>query len=665
MSGEGGSKRTKTMFSDENKSSSLAKFLNNYDYVILDTCSLMEDSFPFFMDALVNAKTYLKEDRHLVIYRECLAELKKHSKNKKDDSVRIAAKRAIKIIRAVKWKRIFEFPKKEKNPNFADNIIYVNVSQRRITQKILVITQDRGLAEDLRKLNLLDSQQGRKVSVYRIMNDGMLDVNKGYQAKHNIHRDFDESNGERRERPLFAKTKKVDFDDVLNKVIQGDRRLWANINNPNYPFERKKQDVEQQLSLLRQLPEEKKKTVKLQLNETRLKEELAAAPKPVEIKAPESPKKDEKPIDAPRKEEKVEKTITEEKPTPVPDEKPKNEPSYYGDGLSLEAAITDLGNRSGQLFRDPSIPYVAMIHGPLDLTTSDLSRIAKGLKENPTSYTYKGMNFWSKPAGRGFHVWFRKLEAKAETLVKAEETPAKPVEALSKEVPDKPIEKTEKPASPTPKEEETKAPKKAKEKKSSTAKKSKQTAEKVAEVKKEETPAKPVATLVVAVPDDKEREQIERRARRISEKKTTLKAAEKPVKEKKTKAEKPKEEEKKAAAKTKKTAKTAEKASAPKKEKTTKKAAPKQEKPVKEVKAEAKQKAKPQEKVEKKEDDLAIALKAEARLQSVLSNGNYPKESKLADLKAQAALVAKLKPEDAAKLKYNVATLKMMASMLN
>ena len=162
---------------------------------------------------------------------------------------------------------------------------------------------------------------------------------------------------------------------------------------------------------------------------------------------------------------------------------------------------------------------------------------------------------------------------------------------------------------------------------------------------------------MVAVPDDqKEREQIERRARRTSEKKTVLKAAEKPAK--KAKTEEPKKE----------TKAKAKKEAAPKEKKAEKKKAEKKTPaPKKEAKKapKAEKKEAPKAKPSETNSDLASAQKAEARLQSVLSNGNYPKESKIADLKAQIALVNKLKPEDAAKLKYNAATLKMMASMLN
>lgn len=64
------------------KSSSLAKFLNEYDYVFVDTCSLMEDTFPLFMDKLVASKSIGGEDLQVIVLGECVDELKKHAKEK-------------------------------------------------------------------------------------------------------------------------------------------------------------------------------------------------------------------------------------------------------------------------------------------------------------------------------------------------------------------------------------------------------------------------------------------------------------------------------------------------------------------------------------------------------------------------------------------------------
>ena len=73
------------MYNDENRAMALAKHLNGFDYVLIDTCSLMEDAFPAWMDRLVAAQDYL-EDSSTEIYvpKECIEELERHSKNKKD-----------------------------------------------------------------------------------------------------------------------------------------------------------------------------------------------------------------------------------------------------------------------------------------------------------------------------------------------------------------------------------------------------------------------------------------------------------------------------------------------------------------------------------------------------------------------------------------------------
>ena len=44
------------MFSEEQYATSLAKFLSDFDYAIVDTCSLMDDAFPKWMDILHGAK---------------------------------------------------------------------------------------------------------------------------------------------------------------------------------------------------------------------------------------------------------------------------------------------------------------------------------------------------------------------------------------------------------------------------------------------------------------------------------------------------------------------------------------------------------------------------------------------------------------------------------
>ena len=55
------------MYSEETKPSNLAKLLNNFDKVFMDTCSLMEDSFPQFMDCLVKSHEYWKDGLKVIV----------------------------------------------------------------------------------------------------------------------------------------------------------------------------------------------------------------------------------------------------------------------------------------------------------------------------------------------------------------------------------------------------------------------------------------------------------------------------------------------------------------------------------------------------------------------------------------------------------------------
>ncbi len=628
--GKGGfEKKQNNMYSDENKSSSLAKLLNGFDFVIMDTCSLMEDGFPLFLDILVNAKDYLREDVRITVYHKCLDELKKHSKNKANDDLRIAAKRALKILKLAKRSKLFEFTKKEKDQNFADNVIYVSVSQMRITKKVLVITQDKGLAEDLGKLNFLDSQRGRKVATYKILSTGVLDVNRGEKIKYPSYRQRQEQRDGGAQGYQAKPAKKDTQNELIAKAKSHDEKLWTILHNPNCPAKRKKDDISAQLSLLGKISDENKKKLTLKYSSAQLLEEMRKADAPVEAKPSES-KTNEKPKQVPFKKE-------EPKPQPKPEVR-----GFFGSGPSLEAAIVDAARYQGILFRDPSVEYIPQIHGDMDVTSSDLPLLIKAVKEgSKEGVTYKERLFVRpEPAFKGFRVSLALLKPQPKVVEepKAEEKapePEKPKKAEPKKAPKKKAEKL------TPQTESVQG------------------------------------TLLVAVPDDeKTKAAIERKARKEAAPAKTKAKAEKPAPKaepkkekaapkKKPEPEKKPEEPKKATPKKASKAKTAEPAEKAEPEK-PKKAAPKAKKPA-EKKKEPEKKREAKKPQEKPAESSAFekARKSEARLLSVLSNGNYPKESKLQDLKTQLELVRALKPEEASKLKYNADALKGMIGLMS
>ena len=171
------------MYSEEIKSSNLAKFLNNFDKVFMDTCSLMEDSFPLFMDCLVKSHEYWKDGLKVIVLGECMEELKKHSKSKEGDKF-VEAKLAIKILEHNKRHgKTIEITKPTHKDGFADRAIFAKVSDLRIAEKILIITQDKKLTNDIRGLNGLESQKGRNIHVYRIGKNGDLEINYGEKSQ--------------------------------------------------------------------------------------------------------------------------------------------------------------------------------------------------------------------------------------------------------------------------------------------------------------------------------------------------------------------------------------------------------------------------------------------------------------------------------------------------
>jgi rRNA-processing protein FCF1 len=386
------------MYSEETKSSSLAKFLSIYDYVFVDTCSLMEDSFPVFMDNLTASHKYWKDGLHVIVLGECIEELKKHSANKDNQEARIEAERALKILRHDKWfHRILEVGKSNNNYGFADNAIYTAVSSLRIQNKVLIITQDKTLATDLKKLNSLDSQRGRYVLVYRLNQQGDLEENPGetglYQARTYSSAPRSASNNTKdrhfrsglfhKEKPTRSEEPVEDKPVLDSPIVSADKRLMANLNNPNYPVERKLADLNEQIVAIDALSAEDKSKLSLAYTYDELLEERRKlAPKPaVTPTSTAAAKPVETKLAAPVVPEAKKEVAPVPQPAPVAPAKPispaKPQHLWFEFGSTIQEALTRTGAHYGILFRDPSVPYFPMVHGPYDLTSKDLDNLAK------------------------------------------------------------------------------------------------------------------------------------------------------------------------------------------------------------------------------------------------------------------------------------------------
>ena len=238
------------MYSEETKPSNLAKLLNNFDKVFMDTCSLMEDSFPQFMDCLVKSHEYWKDGLKVIVLGECMEELKKHSKSKDGDKF-VEAKLAIKILEHNKRHgKTIEITKPTHKDGFADRAIFAKVTDLRIAEKILIITQDKKLTNDIRGLNGLESQKGRNIHVYRISRNGDLEINYGEKPQERAPARINKTPIKtKQEAPKKAPEKPKTTDK--SPVVLADSALSANLSNPNYPSSRKLEDIDKQLALLK------------------------------------------------------------------------------------------------------------------------------------------------------------------------------------------------------------------------------------------------------------------------------------------------------------------------------------------------------------------------------------------------------------------------------
>ena len=591
------------MYSDENKSSAIAAILNRFDYVLIDTCSLMDPACPVWMDALHNAKDYRKKREPIIVPRRCYDELKKHSRDKSVDSKRIAAKRGLKILRKAKWDRLLTVAKKDKNENFADNAIYVQVCADRLFSKILIITQDKSLASDLLALNRLRSQQGRPVEVYKLISDGKMVPNLG-ETNDDHRREPRVGGNPKQTPPVKQKPAQPAKGGTSPAEIQAaDARLCAVLSNPNYPDEKKRLDAEAQLEALKSLSPSVKSKLKLKMDVERIQEFLDTGtigaqkpqPKPEPVQKP-----------APDKKETPKKPEPAKKSEPMKEEKPAGERLYYGAGKTMQLAVADCAAHYGILFREPTVRYFPQAHGPFDLTSKDRDAIIdlalsvlKG--DTKVAFAYKDIPMWAQKASEErYKYWIDVNVAKKAEPKKEEPKPAK----AKKTAPVNEKSATEK---PEPKAKEEKKPAKAKAVKEPTKKESKPSS-------KPEQPAK------------SESKQPAKPAQKEPAKAKPAPTKKEPAKAKPTKKESKSIEEKPAAKET--------------------------------VKSEAKKAAKPAAKKATKKGEPAVsdtlkkAQAADKRLCAVLPNPNYAMKDKIADLKAQRQLLMSLSEAEFKTLKY-------------
>lgn len=661
------------MYKDEKPSSDLAELINPFDYLIVDTCSLMDPNFPDWMDILENAREYRKQGQPIYVFYKCFEELKKHAKNKLDDTKRIAAKRALKILRHARRRKLLTLTKKEKNQNFADNAIFVQASTDRINMRLAVITQDNKLASDLLKLNEQMSQRGHNVYVFRIGEKGVLERNRGFRDKRTpANGQFAKQSFARDQKPAQNKHYEPERSKPLDTsaVLAADEIIKIHSGDSSYPTESLIKEVKDQLRALSKFPYAQVKTIPLKVNVTELNRIIRES-KPAKQDKPVEAKKADRPVEAKKADKPVEKETPKQEtapaaPAPVtptiaihPVQKKANAYSWYGFGHNVKDAVLDVAGHYGIVFRDSTLPYIAVAHGPLDVTNLTLQGIVVDIEpklkgSESAEYIGKGYSFRVENAFKGFRAYInigeqKKEEIRSDAPQKAE-TPA-PKPAKTEPVEQKPAaEQPKQPSGPTVQEDAA-------------------------------VPAG--ASLVVGIPSERVKNRIERKARMEDPSQPAAAPKKRARSAKKASAtlEKPESEAKKAPARkpaAKKPAKAKEAENKepaaeakPVKKRAAKKApaskAPETDKAEekKETKKPAAKKPTAKKAAPKKDERTPFeqAKAADVRLKAVISNSKYSAEDKEKDLEAQLELLKKLTPEQRDELNYGMDAIKGMLAI--
>ncbi len=148
----------------------LEYFLSNYK-VFMDTCSLLSlGSDKFWMNVVPIVQ---RVKNKIIIPTRVFDEVRKHSHNDNKLELQKKAQTLLKTLKVLYDGEIIEF-RGEKTDNFADNVFQVVFTKFRMSNNLLLITQDRDLAYDINNLNNIKSAKAKKVYVKRINKYGFL-----------------------------------------------------------------------------------------------------------------------------------------------------------------------------------------------------------------------------------------------------------------------------------------------------------------------------------------------------------------------------------------------------------------------------------------------------------------------------------------------------------
>ena len=140
----------------------------------IDTCSLL---YPACEKLLQHMERWIRESGNpLLIPTSVYEELYKHATTPNPEKPELAenAKRKLILINQMREKGLVEFRGQKSDGTFNDRAVLSHLIALNGKYNMMLITQDKGLARDVLKLNMLDSVKGRPIAVRRIDDAGYL-----------------------------------------------------------------------------------------------------------------------------------------------------------------------------------------------------------------------------------------------------------------------------------------------------------------------------------------------------------------------------------------------------------------------------------------------------------------------------------------------------------
>lgn len=148
----------------------LEHFVSSYK-IFMDTSSLLS---PYADKFFANLAPLLeKYNTSVVLPKRVIDELYKHQANSSNPDLAKKAHKALKNIQSLLSNRRVTV-RGEESDNFADNVFQVVFTKFRINNKLLLITEDNSLAQDILALNNNQSVRGKAVAAKRLSKYGYL-----------------------------------------------------------------------------------------------------------------------------------------------------------------------------------------------------------------------------------------------------------------------------------------------------------------------------------------------------------------------------------------------------------------------------------------------------------------------------------------------------------